>query len=102
MYRYGSDGCTGTAIDFGRFSANPRLGLGVYAEGVPVRGPVYRYAVQILSSLNCRGFFAIVAFYIATHAPRALPELGTSKEKGEGALHTSSFLFLDFAWVFRD
>nr|CAD1839643.1 unnamed protein product [Ananas comosus var. bracteatus] len=64
VYRYGSDGCTGTAIDLGHFSANPRLGLGVFVGGVPVRGPVYRYAVQILSSLNCRGFFAIVGFYL--------------------------------------
>nr|CAD1821742.1 unnamed protein product [Ananas comosus var. bracteatus] len=67
VYRYGRDGCTGTAIDFGRFSANPRLGLGIFVGGVPVRGPVYRYAVQILSSLNCRG---------------ASPELGTSKRRG--------------------
>nr|CAD1817109.1 unnamed protein product [Ananas comosus var. bracteatus] len=55
VYRYGSDGCTGTAIDFGRFSANPRLGLGVFVEGVPVRGPVYRYAVQILSKPSTQG-----------------------------------------------
>nr|CAD1829923.1 unnamed protein product [Ananas comosus var. bracteatus] len=81
VYRYGSDGCTGTAIDFGRFSANPRLGLGVFADGVPVRGPCTGTQCRFLSSLNCRGFFAIVAFYIATHAPRALPELGTSKRK---------------------
>nr|CAD1821736.1 unnamed protein product [Ananas comosus var. bracteatus] len=49
MYRYKVDGCTGTGPMVyrytGSFSANPRLGFGNFVGCVPVRGPVYRYAV---------------------------------------------------------
>nr|CAD1827550.1 unnamed protein product [Ananas comosus var. bracteatus] len=52
---------------------------------------------MILSSLNCRSVFAIVAFYMYPHALGVSPELCTCKEKGQEALHTSLCDFLDFS-----
>nr|CAD1839531.1 unnamed protein product [Ananas comosus var. bracteatus] len=75
------DGCTGTAINCGSISANPRLGFGVFVRGVPVRGPVYRYAVADFDWSKLQGCFCNVASLFVSPRPRASPELGTSKEK---------------------
>nr|CAD1836409.1 unnamed protein product [Ananas comosus var. bracteatus] len=76
------DGCTGTAIDFGSFSANPRLGFGVFVGGVPVRGPVYRYAEADFEQFETAGVFLQCGFPICVPTtPRALPELRAQEKK---------------------
>nr|CAD1839635.1 unnamed protein product [Ananas comosus var. bracteatus] len=52
--RIEGDGCTGTAINCGSISANPRLGFGVFVRGVPGRSlqagtPELAYATYVRS-----------------------------------------------------